>query len=182
MRYRFVHLKVLGVPFLPQIRPPSGHSQCQGRSFELLWLGRSNSVWNLESRYFLGQKLCHLHNTWVFSQRNAFHRIYIYIYIHIYIYIYIFGWGIGRLLMLHFRISGQVSFLSNHRTITAKCPNKSGSGIIALCPEESIHIAIHTAKLWKKQISLLRDRSPFFIVFKGAFVCLTLYRLLVVCL
>lgn len=82
--------------------------------------------------------------------------------------------------MLQFRTSGQISFLSNHRTITAKCPNKSGSGMIALCPEESIHIAIHTAKLWKKQISLLSDRSPFFIVFKGSFVCLTLYRLLVV--
>lgn len=174
MRYRFVHLKVLGVPFLPQIRPPSGHSQCQGWSFELLWLGGSNSVWNLESRYFLGQKLCHLHKCWVFFPTHLIAVTYI--------YIYIYGWGIGRLLMLHFRISGQSSFLSIHRTITAKCPKTSGSGIIALCPEESIHIAIHTAKLWKKQISLLRDRFPFFIVFKGGFVCLTLYRLLVVCL
>ena len=93
MRYRFVHLKVLGVPFLPQIRPPSGHSQCQGRSFELLWLGRSNSVWNLESRYFLGQKLCHLHNKWVFfpTQRISSH-LHIYIYIYTYIYIYIYIW------------------------------------------------------------------------------------------
>lgn len=85
MRYRFVHLKVLGVPFLPQIRPPSGHSQCQGWSFELLWLGGSNSVWNLESRYFLGQKLCHLHKCWVFFP-NATHFI---AYFHIYTYIWL---------------------------------------------------------------------------------------------
>lgn len=73
--------------------------------------------------------------------------------------------------MLHFRISGQMSFLSIHRTITAKCPNKSGSGIYCTLPRR-IHSYRHPHCETLEETDLLVERqiSFFHRLWKG-FLC-----------
>ena len=77
MRYRFVHLKVLGVPFLPQIRPKpvvkwirhqAIHSAKDGALSSYGWVDRTQffPLESIESRYFLGHNYVIFIKCWGF--------------------------------------------------------------------------------------------------------------------